>query len=115
MFTNKTQRHHIGQMDRRITIYNNVESKSALNTPVNTDVLIREVWARRVERSGGEDFDEKIYTEESIDYVVHYDPAIDDVLTEKLVVVDGTERLYVYAYEQPARGMYLVLKTERRD
>lgn len=104
----------IGHMDRHIQILIAQEGKGALSEAAIVEVPLKSVWATVDYGSGGEDFDEKVYTLENRMYTIHYDPVIVDELMQKLIIEDEGDRWYVYATDLLGR-QYIVLKAERRD
>ena len=88
-------------MHRRETTYNLdrpimiLQVQNTKNKGVSEGSLInvKSVWAERKEGSGGEQFDEKIFTEDTREYIIRFDPDIASLLQETLVVQEEGKKL----------------------
>lgn len=108
------KQHNIGEMDRFIAIYQVTEGKGAIGSAKDATSKVKDVWAKRITGNGGEQFEEKVFTLDNRQYLIHYDPAIASLFQEKLIVVDEGRKYFVFASEEVERGRYVILKTEYR-
>lgn len=105
---------NIGEMDRPITIYQVTEGKGAMGSATDVEQVVKDVWAKRITGNGSEQFEEKVFTLDNRQYLIHYDPEIAQLFQEKLIVVDEGRKYFVFASEEIVRGRFVVLKTEYR-
>lgn len=114
--SSKASTHHIGNFDRRVTLYEVDESgRSVVNTMELTKVKLRDVWAQHIPVGQGEVFDEKIRTRDDHHYVTHWDPDVASRQPETLAVEDGDRLYFCYGLEELVRGKFILLKCEYND
>lgn len=108
------KKYSIGKMDRPVAIHHVTEIKGDAGQSKDVEVLVKNIWAQRIEGNGSEDFEEKVYTLDNRQYMIHYDPEIAGLFQEKLIVVEEGRKYFVFSSEELVRGKYVLLKTEFR-
>ena len=104
-----------GTLDRWVGIYQVTTQKGDVGQASEVVTHLKDVWAKRIEPGGSEDFDDKVVTLDNRQYVIHYDPSIADLFLETLFVQEGNRKYYVFATEELGRGRYLKLKASFRE
>ena len=85
----------IGLMDRRVTIVEFTTVKGTINENTRTQQTVKDVWAQLKFKASNEAIDEKVYSINERDYIVHYDPVITAKLMQDLAVMDDGKLYYV--------------------
>ena len=106
----------ISKMDHYVQIVKFTNVKGALNENSRTQTSVKSVWASLRVKSITEDVEEKVFSVDRRDYVIHYD---DDVVAETiqdLAIIDGGKTYYVNGYndEFAGRKMFILLNCEYR-
>ncbi len=105
----------IGKMDRPVVIYKVTGSVGDYGSAKDVTAKVKDVWAERIQGSGGEDFEEKVYTLDKRHYRIHYDSEIAALFQEQLIVEEEGRMYFVYSSEEEVRGQLVVLKAEFRE
>lgn len=85
----------LGKMDRKVEIVEFVSTKNNIGATSRTQQTVKTVWAQLIFKTSGEEFDQKIFSINKRDYVIHYDPDIAAKLLQSLAVVDDGITYYV--------------------
>lgn len=101
----------IGKLDRCVEIVEFTAVKDAFNSKTRTQTPIKKVWAQVVFKSSTEDFEEKVYSINKRDYVIHFDPDIAVKFLQDLAVIDDGVTYYVTGVNPDVAGrkMYMLL------
>ena len=107
-------KHQIGKLDRYVEIVEFTETTNALNATTRVQNSIKNVWAQLKFRNSTEDFDDKVYSINQRDYIIHFDAAIATKLMQNLAVIDGGKTYYVTGVNPDigGRNMYILLNCE---
>ena len=106
---------NIGSLDVRISIYKKeVSSTTTTGETIKADVLLKETWASRYDKSSNEEEEGKIYLVAVREYVIRYNSEIvQDGETMFIRDVDGDYN--IYGIEQIGRKDYLRLNAVKRE
>jgi len=104
----------IGQLDRRVGIYHLQPQKTSTGEVSNTPVLLKETWAKAVDRSGNEIEEGKIFLYAVRNYTIRFDASV-FADGEKMFIRDADGDYYITAIELVGRRNYLTLKTVKRE
>jgi len=86
---------YIGKLDRYVEIVEYSTVKDAYNSNQRTEASIKNVWANVQFKSSTEDFDEKVYSINKPDYIIHFDSGIAAKNLQDLAVKDDGVTYYV--------------------
>lgn len=98
----------IGQMDRRITIQQEVVTQNSTGEAVATLTTIANPWAHMSEASGNEDVEGKVRHLITRTYTIRYNTTVFS-LSNQLKVVDGSKTFEVYHVKELGRKQHLQL------
>ena len=106
----------ISKMDHYVEVVKFTTVKGALNENSRTQTSVKNVWAAVRLKSSGEDIQEKIYSVDKRDYVIHYDDDIVAETIQDLAIIDGGLVYYVEGFnsEFAGRKMFILLNCEYR-
>lgn len=104
----------IGQLDRKINIYENTKVKSSSGEYIDTEILYKNCWAQSVDKTSNEEEEGKIWLYASRNYRIRYDANI--VQRGELMLVRDDDGDYnVTGIELIGRKNYIILKTIKRE
>ncbi len=109
-----TKRVHIGNLNRRIVIQNNVLVASATGQKTKTPQTYATCWAELDDVSGNESEDGKIVALSVRKYTIRYDAGILTGGTE-MIIVDEDGSYNINSIEQVGRKTYLTLKCSKKE
>lgn len=105
---------YIGQLDRRISIYQLTRVKTDTGATDTVEVLFGDFWCKPIDISGSEDSDGKVIALNVRQYAVRYDAALEQSGVKMFVRdVDGDYNIHSIA--QVGRKQYLILKASKRE
>lgn len=106
----------IGKLDRFVDIVEFTTAKSAIGSKERTQQAVKSVWAQVDFKSSSEDFEEKVYSINRRNYIIHFDRTISAKLVQDLAVIDESKTYYVIGYDSNygGREMYMMLSCEYR-
>lgn len=106
---------YIGQLDRRISIKEDVRATSSTGEKTKTPTLFNTVWSKVEDVSGNEDIDGKIIALNVRKYIVRYDPAL--VLKEitDMFIDDAGEVYNIHSVSYQGRKEFITLKCSKRE
>ena len=104
----------IGNLDRRISIYLKVATKSTTGETSKVDALVKTTWAKVENRSENETEEGKIYLVAIRDYTIRFDA---DVYTdgEMMFIQDADGDYHVTGIREIGRKDYLTLTAVKRE
>lgn len=105
---------NIGQLDRKVNIYETTKVKSSSGEYVETEVLFKNCWVKSEDKSAKEEEDGKIWLYAIRNYTIRYDFNV--VLRgEQMYIRDIDGDYYVTGIIEEGRKKYLILKTMKRE
>lgn len=104
----------IGQLDRKINIYETTKVKSSSGQFVETEVLYKNCWAKSEDKTSKEDEEGKLWLYAMRSYAVRYEENIMQ-RGEQMYIRDTDGDYYVTGIEQIGRKSYLILKAMKRE
>lgn len=81
----------VGQLDRRITIYESSKTQNAIGEEKEVDVVVCRPWAKLDEVSGGEEVDGKILHKTQRSFTVRFRDEINTKSNQLKVDFEGTK------------------------
>lgn len=104
----------IGQLDRKISIYEKQHVKTASGEDDITEVLYRSTWAMADDKSSSEAEDGKIYLNAIRDYTIRHDDKIVQS-GEQMVIHDDDGNYHIASIQRIGRKQFLILKAIKRE
>ena len=104
----------IGQLDRKINIYETTKVKSSTGEYIETEVLYKSAWAKSDDKTSDEDEEGKIWLYASRDYTIRYDENIVQ-RGEQMLIRDFDGDYNVTGILLIGRKHYVLLKTIKRE
>ena len=106
---------YIGEMDRRVSIYREIKTKTETGFESKVKELVTDVWASREVAKSEEGVDDKIVAINEYDYLVRWNPIIANEKIQQLLLSDGSEEFKVYGVKPIGRKQYLKLIVGERE
>ena len=105
----RNEKPYIGEMDRRIALSYTTKQPSATGEEQDVDVLINNVWAMVIDKSGtrNDDTDKVVYMN-TREYVIRYN-SIAWAQRLTLMIIDGADRYTVRHVSEVQRRKFLKL------
>jgi head-tail adaptor len=104
----------IGQLDRKITITQIVNSRNSINVNKPTETTVAEPYAHMQDVSGNEELEGKVFHLVDRKYTIRYNQEIAKKGHEMLLLDDG-EKFKIKHVKQIGRRNYLELICERNE
>ena len=105
----------IGQMSHYVQVVKFTSVKSDIGSNERTQVAVKSVWAALQIVSSTENVEDKVYSVNKRNYIIHYDEDITALLLQDLAVIENSEIYYVTGYnaEYGERNQYILLNCKR--
>lgn len=106
----------VGKLDRYVQVVEFVSTKDDYNATSREQTDVKNVWAQLKFKSSGEDWEEKVFSLNNRDYIIHYDEDITSKNLQELAIIDEGVTYYVTGANKDfgGRKMYVLLNCEAR-
>lgn len=105
---------HIGQLDRRVGLYNKTYNKAANGEEQATLTLYKNAWAMAEDKSASEVEAGKIYLNAIRNYTIRFDSII-NTSGEEMVIRDLDGDYHIAGISHIGRKQFLTLKAVKRE
>jgi hypothetical protein len=96
----------IGQMDRLISIVENVKTRNSTGEEETTEAVVASPYAQMTDVSGNEDIEGKVRHLINRTYIIRYNVTVKEK-ANSLIVIDDSKKYDVYHIKEIGRKKYL--------